>query len=59
MKKTIAIIFFIVLISLIGINITSNAASNIDTMVWIDTPFENQTLEKGIINVQGWTMSKS
>ena len=59
MKKTIAIIFFIVLISLIGINITSNAASNIDTMVWIDTPFENQTLEKGIINVQGWIMSKS
>ena len=59
MKKTIAIIFLIILTLLIGITIKSNAASSTDTMIWIDTPFENQTLEKGTINIQGWIMSKS
>ena len=59
MKKTIAIIFLIILTLLIGITIKSNAASSADTMIWIDTPFENQTLEKGTINIQGWIMSKS
>ena len=59
MKKTIAIIFLIILTLVIGITIKSNAASSTDTMIWIDTPFENQTLEKGTVNIQGWIMSKS
>lgn len=57
MKKTIAIIFSIILTLLIGITIKSNAATQYDTLIWIDSPAENGVQYK-IISVTGWVMSE-
>ena len=60
MKKiTLIISLIIVFVLLMGINVNINAVSGSNTMIWVDTPEENQTLEKGRINIQGWIMSES
>ncbi len=56
-KNLVISIIFVLVLCLCSIyNFT--IASDTDTLIWVDTPTQNQSVEKGKLDIQGWMLSE-
>ena len=56
-KNLVISIIFVLVLCLCSIyNFT--VASDTDTLIWVDTPTQNQSVEKGKLDIQGWMLSE-
>ena len=56
-KNLVISLVFVLVLSLCSIY-SFTVASDTDTLVWVDTPSQNQSVEKGNLDIQGWMLSE-
>jgi len=58
-KNILKITILIIVILLATANMTNiKAANGTNTLIWVDTPTQNQSMEKGKFEIQGWIMTE-
>ena len=58
-KNILKITILIIVILLATANMTNiKAANGKNTLIWVDTPTQNQSMEKGKFEIQGWIMTE-
>ena len=58
-KNILKITIIIIVILLATANMTNiKAANGTNTLIWVDTPTQNQSMEKGKFEIQGWIMTE-
>ena len=58
-KNLLKITILVIVIFLAIANVTNiKAANGTNTLIWVDTPTENQSMEKGKFEIQGWIMTE-